>query len=266
MYLNMDLFWIYDLANWQLYALIIALFVGFALIGPFLISDTIEKKFGLSYDQNNIVTVYLSLVGAFFGITLGLIAVGTYENFNKVEAIVNDESSALAGLYRNVIMFDNPQKSQLENTLKTYTHYVIEKAWPLQQQGIIPKNGTIIVDSFQNQLARIKPVTEKDKIIYGSLLGQFNDFVEKRRLRLISVNTKLSPTIYFVLFICSLVTIIFTWFIYMENKKLEVVVHILTGFLLGSLVFMIVAMDNPYRGQYSVSSDAFKLLLDGLMK
>jgi amino acid transporter len=262
----MNFYWIYNLPTWQLYLMIIAFFVGFALIGPFLISDRIERKFGLSYSQNEIVTAYLSLVGAFFGITLGLIAVGTYENFNKVEAIVNDESSALAALYRNVNMLDYPKKTELETTLKTYTHYVIEQAWPSQHKAIIPKNGTKLVDSFQNQISNIKLITEKDKILYGSIIGQFNDFVEKRRLRLISVNTKLSPTIYFVLLICSLVTIIFTWFIYMENKKLEFVVHILTGVLLGSLVFMIVAMDNPYRGQYSVSSESFQMLLDGLMK
>jgi hypothetical protein len=36
--------------------------------------------------------------------------------------------------------------------------------------------------------------------------------------------------------------------------------------LLGSLIFLIAAMDNPFRGEFSVSADSFQLLLDGLMK
>jgi Protein of unknown function (DUF4239) len=264
--LALNFYWIYELPNWQLYLLVIGVFLCFALLGPFFLSDRIERKFNLSYDQNSIVSTYLSLCGAFFGITLGLIAVGTYENFNSVESIVTNESSSLAALYRDASMLEQPAKIELKSTLRLYAEYVVNDAWPLQRKGIIPKNGTAIIDTFQNQFARYNPVTEKDKIVFGAMIGQFNDLIQKRRLRLNSVSTSLSPTIYFVLFMCSLVTIIFTWFIYMENKKLEFIVHTLTGLLLGSLIFMIVVMDNPFRGQYSVSADSFKLLLDGLMK
>jgi hypothetical protein len=264
--LSINFYWLYDLTNCQLYLFIVGLFICFALIGPFFISDRIEKKFGLSTEQNDIVSMYLSLCGAFFGITIGLIAVGTYDNFNNVKEIVTNESSSLAALYRDASMLEQPNKIELKGTLRLYTEYVVNEAWPLQRKGKVPKNGTIIIDTFQNQFIRYNPVSEKDKIIYGTMISQFNDLIQKRRLRLNSVDTCLSPTIYFVLFICSLVTIIFTWFIYMENKKLEYSVHILTAVLLGSLIFMIIVMDNPFRGQYSVSPESFQLLLDGLMK
>ena len=38
------------------------------------------------------------------------------------------------------------------------------------------------------------------------------------------------------------------------------------GLLLGSLIFLIAAMDNPFRGEFSVGPDAFQLIYEGLMK
>jgi hypothetical protein len=50
------------------------------------------------------------------------------------------------------------------------------------------------------------------------------------------------------------------------NKKLEIAVNVLCGVLLGSLIFLIAAMDNPFRGELSVSPQSFQLLIDGVMK
>jgi hypothetical protein len=36
--------------------------------------------------------------------------------------------------------------------------------------------------------------------------------------------------------------------------------------LLGSLIFLIAATDNPYRGELSVGPDAFVLVMDSLMR
>jgi hypothetical protein len=38
------------------------------------------------------------------------------------------------------------------------------------------------------------------------------------------------------------------------------------GLLLGLLIFLIAAMDNPFRGEYCVSPETFILLYEGLMK
>jgi hypothetical protein len=51
-----------------------------------------------------------------------------------------------------------------------------------------------------------------------------------------------------------------------NNKKLDIIMNVLSGLLLGSLIFLIASLDNPYRGDFSVSPQAFQVLLDELMK
>ena len=122
------------------------------------------------------------------------------------------------------------------------------------------------MDKFQIEFSNYIPETKKDEIIYSKSLAQYNEFIEKRTLRLNAITASLPSTIWLVLFLGALVNIVLTWLLVIKNKKLDILINILSGLLLGSLIFLIAAMDNPFRGEYCVSADSFQLLLDGLMK
>jgi hypothetical protein len=68
------------------------------------------------------------------------------------------------------------------------------------------------------------------------------------------------------LFLGAFVNIALTWCLVINNKKLDIIMNVLSGLLLGSLIFLIASLDNPYRGDFSVSPQAFQVLLDNLMK
>jgi hypothetical protein len=262
----MNFYWVYDIPNWQFFLLTVTVFILFSLLGAFAFSERLEKFLGLTVEHNSIVATFLSLSSVFYGISLGLIAVGTFENFNSTSDKVNNESSALAALYRDVTILENPEKTVLQGTLKKYAQYVVNKAWPLQRKGLIPTGGTALMDTFQAQFAHYLPTTDRDKIIYAEVFDQFNVLIEKRRLRLNAVSSSLPSTIWLVLFIGAFVNIALTWLLVIKNKKLDILINVLSSLLLGSLIFLIAAMDNPFRGEYSVGSESFQLLLDGMMK
>lgn len=262
----MNLYWLYDLPNWLFFFLTASVFIIFSLLGAFLFSTKFENKLNLKPEHNTIVSTFLGLSGVFYGITLGLIAVGTFENFNSIEDKVNNESSSLSALYRDVSMFEKNEKKPLKLILKEYTICVINQDWIQQKHGILPKGSTKLMEKFQTEFSKYIPETKKDEIIYSKSLAQYNEFIEKRTLRLNAITAGLPSTIWLVLFLGALVNIVLTWLLVIKNKKLDILINILSGLLLGSLIFLIAAMDNPFRGEYCVSADSFQLLLDGLMK
>ena len=262
----MDFFWIYEIPLWQFFLLTISVFVGFSLLGAIALNKILVKKLGLSVQTNETVSTFLNTSGVLYGITLGLISVANYENFSSVEAIVEAEASSLAALYRDVGILEKPERSELQNTLKQYTHYVIEQAWPAQSKGIIPKGGTVLIDTFQTQLAKYLPETDRDKIIYSEVFDQFNVLIERRRERLSSVTKTMPASVWGVLLIGAIVNIMLAWLLVIDNRKLDIIINTLCGLLLGSLIFLLAAMDNPFRGEFSISAEPFQLLLDDLMK
>jgi len=116
----MNFYWVYDLPEWQFFVLCNLLFISFSLLGTFFFSSKFEKMFSLSAEHNSIVSTFIATSGVFYGITLGLIAVSTFENYNSVESTVNNESSSLASLYRDVELLEDTSNQKMLTTLKNY--------------------------------------------------------------------------------------------------------------------------------------------------
>lgn len=258
----MNFYWVYDLPEWQFFVLCNLLFISFSLLGTFIFSSKFEKMFSLSAEHNSIVSTFIATSGVFYGITLGLIAVSTFENYNSVESTVNNESSSLASLYRDVELLEDSSNEKMLTILKNYTYYTVDTAWGLQKKGILTNRGTQMMNSFQKELSSYEPKSEKDKIMFTETLKQFNVLIGDRRLRLNTVNSALPSAIWIILFLGAFVNIALTWCLVINNKKLDIIMNVLSGLLLGSLIFLIASLDNPYRGEFSVSSQAFQVLID----
>jgi hypothetical protein len=263
---TMNFYWLYELPNWLFFTLIVGFFVFFSIAGTLFLGRRLENYFGLSAETNDIVATFLSLSGVFYGITLGLIAVSTFETFNEAEASVNNEANSLNTLYRAINLFERPEKKQMRVTLKKYAIYMVKDGWNLQRQGIVPTGLSSIVDTFQKQLINYELFTDKDKIVFEEVLKEFNILSERRRQRVSCVTSGLPSTIWVILLLGAFVNIALTWLLVIGNRRFDLLINTLSGILLGALIFWIAAMDNPFRGEYSVSSEAFELLLKGVMK
>jgi hypothetical protein len=122
------------------------------------------------------------------------------------------------------------------------------------------------VTALQAALAGFNPASEGEKIVHAEALRQFNRLIELRRLRLQSVTNGLPETMYMVIIIGALLNIMVSWLFVVSNVKLHGVLNLLMAALLGLLVFLIAAMDNPFRGNFSVGPEAYQIVRDQLMK
>jgi hypothetical protein len=98
------------------------------------------------------------------------------------------------------------------------------------------------------------------------VLRQHNKLSDARRERNNRIQQGLPAAVWWVLFVGAFVVTCLIWFLVIANKKLDIAVNVLCGVLLGSLILLIAAMDNLFRGEFSVSPQPFELLVDGLMK
>jgi hypothetical protein len=64
----------------------------------------------------------------------------------------------------------------------------------------------------------------------------------------------------------ALLNIAVTWFFDMRSQSMHFWMTVMFSGLLGLLIFLLAAMDNPFRGEISVSPEAFELVYERLMK
>jgi hypothetical protein len=202
----------------------------------------------------------------FYGITLGLIAVGAWSTFADTDTKVANEASALAALYRNVSSYPEPDQTALCGQLREYTRYVIEEAWPAQRRGEIPRGGTEILTVFQRRLHGFEPETKGQVLIHAESLSQFNTLITMRRLRLQAVTTGLPMSLWAVVAVGAVLSVMLTWLFRFDNIRLHVALVSITAAMIGLLIFLTAAMDNPFRGEVSIGPGAFEIVYDQLMK
>lgn len=258
----MNFYWVYDIPEWALCVLMTVTSTAFSAGGVLVTRGLARRLFGQN-GMNDIVSYFLSATGALYGITLGLIAVGAWQTYTSVTDKVSNEAAALATICQDVrLLSDSPKKAKLLETLKTFTRHVIDEDWPLQRKGQIPKGGTESLESFVTQAMSLDTQTEIDRVVVSGIYTRLNILIDLRRLRLEAVTSSLPAPLYWVVLIGGLINVSITWCFVMEKAKSHAFLSGVIGALIGLLIFMVTAMDNPYRGEYSVGPRAFEIVFD----
>lgn len=263
---TMNIYWVYDLPNWLFASLPIAVAVTIGLAGFYTTRKWVRRVHGEEHSHNDIVGFFLGTIGLFYGITLGLVAVGTWQTFSDVDSKVDQEASALGALYREVSNFPEPKRSELQADLREYTRQLIDVGWPLQRQGIVPKNDASLVNSIQTYLASFEPATEGQKTLHAEAYREFSRLVELRRMRLKSVTAGLPGSLWAVLLVGAFLNIAVTWFFHMRSQSMHFWMTVMFSGFLGLMVYLLADMDKPFRGQISIGPGAFEMVYDALMK
>lgn len=263
--LKFDFYWVYDLRSETFAILMAAAFIAFYWLGCILLRPLLRQFVRMTPASNDVVGYVLSCFCVFYGLLLGLIAVTAYQNAADTEKNVVHEAASLAALYQDVSGYREPSGQNLRWLLRDYTRYVIKYAWPLQRKGITPTEGSIRVNAFEEELLRFQPQTPAEEILHAEALRQFNQFVEHRRMRLYSVNAGIPPVMWYVVFVGAIVNLALVWMF-----EMKFITHLLLGGLLaaylGTMIFLIAAMDNPFRGEVSVAPAAFEVLLEHMIE
>ena len=218
----------------------------------------------LQYDQtiNDAVSGTVQAIGVFYGITVGLIAVGVWNTHSASSDLVSKEASSIGALYRDTSGYPSPLKEELRKNLREYTVYIINEAWPQQKRGVMVTGGTAIMDDFQAKLFAYQPANESQKSIHAEALQAYNTVLQNRHLRIDSVRRSLSGTLWAVIWIGALISIGVAYFFHVEDTRIHVILIALMAGFLAVVILMIIVNDRPFYGQVSISSEPYQLILD----
>ena len=256
---------VFDWPDWLFGTLVVAIALLVGVGGVLLTRKWVARLHAVAL-HNEVVSYYLSTVAIFYGIMLGLIAVGVWEGFNSARTAVALEAGAVAALYRDVSGYPEPQRSALQADLREYTRYEIDVAWAEHRKGIISPGGMQRLWRFQDKLQAFEPKTEGQKALYFETLRAYNDLVQKRSLRLDSITSHLPRPLWRFVLVGAVLSFAVTWFFRAKSLAMHLWMTAFFAVLLGLEIHLLFLMDNPYRGSIGVSPQAFQVVYEMLMR
>ena len=136
----------------------------------------------------------------------------------------------------------------------------------MQQHGKVPQGGVVLMNVFQATLISFEPATDGQKILHAEALRAYNNMVQARRMRLDAVGTGLPGVMWAVILVGAVIGLCATFFFKVEDARLHGILVVLLAAFMGLVIFMILALDQPFRGDLGISSQSYQLIYDHLMQ
>ncbi|WNV03919.1 DUF4239 domain-containing protein [Candidatus Methylospira mobilis] len=250
--------------TWQLGAGIVLSFLAFSLAGLIALRGWIYNTFRISDSTNEPISAVFAGVGMLYGLLLGLVAVAAWQNFDSVGSLASKEAASIAALYRDISALQEPAKHSLQNYLADYLAYVIDVEWPLHRHGESPNDGAVILTGFYGVLSGYQPDSISQQILLSESVTAFNHLIELRRARMDSVDVGIPAVFWVVMLAGAFLIIPLIYFFHLPSMKTHLALTAVFSIFLGFMIFLMAAVDNPLRGEVSISPDSYQAIQDSL--
>jgi Protein of unknown function (DUF4239) len=255
--------WIYDLPNWQILLLFIVVTIGICWGLILLLRPLMTRWFGDDNEgRNSIIDILVAGTGLFYGLLLGLVAVGAYNNYTNADDSATREANAIGVLYRDVSNFPEPLRSELRAEIPHYIDVVVNQEFPSAREGKVLIAATPVATEIQHGIASFAPANFGGQALDDETFRQFGNFIDDRNERLNQMTTGLPGTLWLVLILGALINLALIAMLAIDKLAAHLMFSGLFAAFLSLMIFLIAALDHPFLGQYSISPDAFETIRD----
>lgn len=246
---------LYHLSDLAIFFLLIIMTIAISLFSIILSKRLILTR--LRYRDNATIASISSLIGIIYGVLVGFIALYLIDNNDHASDAVLREASAVANVYRESQWLKPPIPAEIHTQMEAYVATVINKEWPLMRDGSdAEEEGDFIIQRVSSLLRNYPIVTETDKIIVQDLLGELKALYNSRHERISLSRAQLSPELWEVVLVGTIL-IIGINYAFRVNFFLHLFGISAFAIMAASMLFLLVTLDRPFRGEFAIQPDAF---------
>jgi hypothetical protein len=202
----------------------------------------------------------LAVIGVIYAVLLAFVAIGAWERFQQAESRTYDEAGAIAVVYRDSGSF--PQRDKLRATLQAYVASIISVEWPRMGRGVPSEVSNQLLESADRQVRLLPANSLRLADIHQQMLAAMDTALMDRQARLTIDTGGINAIMWIVLILGAFVTIAFTYLFGFDKTLMQGLMIGGLSFLIGLVLFLIMALDYPFRGSITVEPEAFRALLE----
>jgi hypothetical protein len=255
---------VYDIPSGQLAALFSLIAVGAVMIGLLVVKPLLRILFGTGPEFNQSVSFGGAGFNLFYGLLLGLLTVSAYQNNERVQQAILAEATAIGSLYAGMRSYPEPVQSEVQALLRDYVLFTIHADWKAHRAGLILDGGDHRVEVIRQRLAAFEPGSDGQVVLHEAMIGSYQEFTKARQGRLAGVITEIPDVLWYAVLVGALVSVVLFVMLKMKLHQ-QFLLGAITSFFLGVILFVIVSLDDPLRGEKGLRPDPLVLLWERQM-
>ncbi len=256
---------VYDIPQTDLAFWFAVIAVGGTFLGLLFLKPLLRLLVGGGPDLNENIGFATASSGLFYGLLLGLLTVSAYQNRERVNMAIVQEAAAVGSLYADMDSYPEPISSDVKAMLRDYVLYTIYKDWPAHRDGRYMDGGISRSDAVRHKLASFEPSTPREEIVHAETIASLKEFNTQRQQRLNGVITKIPAVLWYAVLVGAAINILLLLMLKMRPFP-HFVLGAINAFFLGVVLFVIVALDDPLRGDSGLAPEPFERLWNREMR
>jgi len=168
---------------------------------------------------------------------------------------------AISDIYQGLELFDMERTREIRTTLVDYAQAVIDDEWPaLADDKLSPRVGALKIQLAEGVL-NLKPVTPTQEKLVSYIMADIDALSDFRVVRLDSALAQ--PPIYVYVIIFGFLVTMACFGVYRPQAPLVVLVFLYTV-IVGLVLYLVLAISDPFQGGIAISPTAFEYLVETL--
>jgi hypothetical protein len=250
---------LYSHPTWMVGLLVIGSWTGMALLGLFICHRLIDVH--VRHKDTETVGLTYAIVAVVYAVLIALIVVDVFETFAQGDSIATAEANKLSNLMLDSAGLPTQVGAAVRADVLQYIDLVVKKEWPSQEAGKLDAAvfdpGWTVLAEMDKELAVFEPTTLGQNVNKGEMLHAMNDLIKARRSRIIAAGEHLPDVVWQILLLGGVVAVGYTYLFGAHTFGIHVAITGLIAATISLVFVLIITLDYPFRGEVSVSSEAF---------
>jgi hypothetical protein len=254
---------IYSAPSFIIFALICIVCILISFVVTKLVHRYIPLKF--RYAENQAIVCISAFLGILYAMLVGFTILYELNSFNKADDAEDTEAKAMYTIYRLARSLPEPTSTNIRAMIVAYGDNVVNNEWPALANGKhVDKTGVTIIGNIASELRSYKNLQGVDPVVINALNAisiNASELFDDHQVRVSKIHSSINGNIWFVLLLGSFLCIAINCMLGME-LRLHLACTIFVAFMVSAVLYLIITLDRPYRGDFSIKPDTFISTLD----
>ncbi len=248
---------VYGLPTW----LQAVLLIGGAVIGSVAIELATKRIIleDVRRQHNDVAAAMFGVIGVTFAVLLAFVVMFTFEQFNAARAASGVEATTVQDVADAASAL--PAHEALRADVAAYVRAVIAREWPAQAEGHADDSARPALRALQAEASGFVPTDQAQTNFHAALVAALTRLQDARAARLAAAANTVPSVVWAVMLLGGALTIVAGSFLGASSLRMHMVMSATLAASGALVVVLIVALSQPFRGDFRVTTAPFERVL-----
>ena len=246
--------------TWLLGVVIVGASVLLAHVGLHLVRRKVPLP--VHETQHEVGGFFIGVVGAIYAVLLAFVVVAVWDDFSEAKQVVQSEANQLNDLSRMAQGFNPAARQLVLEGLRNYARAAVDEEWETMSRGQASPRTQDAMDNLWRIYTEFEPQGGRESLLFAESLDRMNELSNSRRQRLFISADDIPGLIRILLWGGGLIVLAFTYFFGVKSLRSQALMTAALAGEIAFILFLIVALDNPFHGGVRVSPEPVQQILE----